>query len=291
MNEFEGNYVISFDTTTLSEKETDYLKSTISQWRNEHPLDGYADWTRTMKYSSFESVCYSGNTDENIEDLQEFIGYIAKELPKLEASGHGYCVDAITGSWDYNYSFELRNRKLKWIDDDYSEGEDPIERDFIKRKEPYENSNETLSDIFPNLNEDFIHYMSIRNGVCYEIDYNGYLDAIGDGQLSFYFPPEIKGMDHDTNMFNMPGTILDNLVVTANIELYPLLFMCRGFRNFYIIDPDSKQIIFKTNKFICANDLMFIGLIDEFEEFCDNFNDDYELAIEKFNEAEEEEWF
>lgn len=291
MSNYEGNYVINIDTTNLSDEEQSNLESIIDTWRDEHPLDNDVDWVRTIKYPAFESISYSGNTDENIEDIQEFMNHIAKTYPKLNASGRGYCVDAVTGSWDYNYSFELNNGQLEWVDDDYSEGNDPIEGDFVRRNGPYENNKKSLGDIFPELNETFVNYMTISEGICSDIDYSGYLDAIGDGQLSFYFPPEVKGMDHDTNMFNMPGTILDNLVITTNMDLYPLLFMCRGFRNFYVIDPDTKNVVFKTNKFICANDLMFIGLIDEFEWFCDDFNEDHQQAFEKFEEEEAEEWF
>lgn len=281
---FEGNYVIQLYLDGFSDDRKAEFSEYIKKWRQDHPL-GYDNWIENFDFNTFESVLWGGNDPENIEDMHNFLIEAAKVFPELAASGDGNGDDVASGSWSTKYKFSLRNGVLEWDEDEWSQDEDDkrlIEE--VVNKPISDNYKRNLKELFPDLEENRPNGLIIENGVLKDID-SEYYDFLGDnGSDRFYFPPEVESFDEDFDYFDdYYEWIIEDFVVTTNLKNIPKDFFLgiRGFEHFYVIDADTKETIFYTNRFIIPDEVSEYVLydLDLFSDFADDYEDDPSAAI------------
>ena len=142
-------------------------------------------------------------------------------------------------------------------------------------------NNMKLSDLFPKMNKNQSNGIFAKNGICMDIDTQTHLSYLGildnvktTNDMSFYFPSDIVEIDEDTNYFNTPGQEYNNLVITTNMKrISPYIFMCMGFKNVYIIDSDTEEVVFHSEKFRCGI-FEFLANDDLWIWFCDDYGKD-----------------
>ena len=115
-----------------------------------------------------------------------------------------------------------------------------------------------LQDILPNINRNLDHGLIMENGACVDTN-EKYADFIGTGpvdnleELSFYFPAEVGELSEDSEIFLVYAVEFKDLIFTTNMErIRPELFKCSGFKHVYIIDPETEEVLFHSEKFHCA---------------------------------------
>ena len=279
---FEGNYEINFHVDSLSDERKEQFVEFIKKWRSEHPFT-YDNWVENLDYDTFKSVLWGGNDPDNIEDLHNFLLEAAKEFPELEADGDGNGDDVASGSWSTEYSFSLKNGVLEWDENEWSQDKEderlmaevvnkPIPKDFKRN----------LRDIFPDLDDSLPTGLIIENGALSEIE-SDYYDFIGDdSDNKFYFPPEVERFDEEFEHF-IDGFdwVIEDFVVTTNLKEIPQEFEIRGFENFYIIDSETKETVFYTNRFLIPDEVSdgLLYALDLFSEFANEYEKDPEKAM------------
>lgn len=285
---FEGNYEIHFYLDDFSDDRKVEFAEYIKSWGQEHPL-GYDNWIENFDFNTFESVLWGGNDPENIEDMHNFLIEAAKAFPELEASGDGDGEDMASGSWKTKYEFSLKNGVLEWDEDEWSlEDEEEMLMKEIANKPIPESFKRNLKEIFPHLDESHPNGLIIEDGVLMDIE-SEYYDFLSDDSSDekFYFPPEVESFDEDFDYFaENYDLIVEDFVITTNFKEIPRgwnnSFEIRGFENFYIIDADTKETVFYTNRFIIPdevsseNHLYELGLLND---FADEYEDDQSAAI------------
>ena len=296
---FEGNYEIYFNLDDFSDERRELFLSFMNHWRQNHPLE-YEDWINNFDYDKYESVLWGGNDPENIEDLHNFLIEAAKDFPEFEAEGNGDGEDVYSGSWSKNYKFSLQSGNLEWEEDEYDENSykeqfmkelseelagKPIPKDFKRN----------LRELLPDLNESLPNGLIIEDGVLQEdIDFNAYYKFLGVKPGScFYFPPEVEEIDEIMYVFSEYGETIDTLIITTNLKTIPHYgFNVLGFENFYIIDADTKETVFYTNRFLLPEDTsagldeldLFVDFVDDYEKDLNNAicNEKYGIAVDSF---------
>ena len=137
-----------------------------------------------------------------------------------------------------------------------------------------------LKELLPNLKEDAPNGLNIVNGVLKEIDYEEYCTYLGDEENSFfYFPPEVTQFDYCLNDFNSPWSSVGTLIITTAMREIKDIFEIRGFENFYIIDADTKNVVFYTDRFIFPEDVDSTVGYTLFGSFIMDYNKDQNSAI------------
>ncbi len=148
----------------------------------------------------------------------------------------------------------------------------------------------SLTEIIPKLDESLSNGLVIENGILKDIAdqdayiaYTGQKDS-GSGSPYFppvvYIPPEVIEFDEDFNYFNCPGAYVETFVITTNMKMITDVFFMRGFENFYIVDADTKEVVFYSDKFLVPEGSYdFVSFIDEFAWFLDDYANDPLEAI------------
>ena len=120
----------------------------------------------------------------------------------------------------------------------------------------------TLNDIFPNMDRGLGHQLVIENGVLTDWEpqdeYLG-IDIIPPDEdfnnqecISWLLPAEVTEIGDQSGMFcdSVRGNGMDTLVFTTNLKtLNPKHFGNSGFKHVYIIDPDTEEVLFHSEKF------------------------------------------
>ncbi len=120
----------------------------------------------------------------------------------------------------------------------------------------------TLNDIFPNMDRGLGHQLVIENGVLTDWEpQDEYLgidiippDEDFDNQecVSWLLPAEVTEIGDHSGMFcdSGRGNGMDTLVFTTNLKtLNPKHFGNSGFKHVYIIDPETEEVLFHSEKF------------------------------------------
>lgn len=284
MATFEGNYDINFDVNKLTDERKDQFVQFIKKWRENHPL-GYDNWTENLDYVAMKSEFWGGNDPANIEDLHNFLQDAAKAFPELEADGNGDGADVASGEWETEYKFSLKDGVLEWDENEWSQ-EKENERSMagVINKSIPTDFKRNLADIFPNLDESLPNGLIIEDGLLLGIK-SEYYDFLGDDSdhSRFYFPPEVEGLDNDFDYFEdgYQWTI-DGFVITTNMKgISAYDYSILGFKNFYIIDAETKETVFYTNRFLVPDEAGdgFVYDIKLFTEFADDYYKDQYKAI------------
>lgn len=281
---FEGNYEINFYVDNLSDERKGQFVEFIKKWRADHPLE-YDNWTENMDFDAYRSVLWGGNDPDNIEDIHNFLIEAAKVFPELEAEGDGNGDDVASGSWSTEYKFALKDGVLEWKEDTWDEEAEeeahmqevleeianrPVSTDFKR----------SLGELLPNLKEGTPNGLRIENGILKEINYEEYGPYLGDDADSiFYFPPEVTKFDHSLNDFNSPWSSVETMIITTAMKEIEDIFFIRGFENFYIIDADTKDVVFYTDRFIFPEDVDKMVGYTLFGDFIDDYSKDQNGAI------------
>lgn len=274
---FEGEYQIHFYIDNLLDDRKEQFIEFIKKWREDHPFK-YDNWIENLDYDSFSSVLLGGNDPDNIEDLHNFLIEAAKEFPELEADGDGHGDDVASGSWSTEYSFTLKNGELQWDENEWSQDKEDerLMNDVINKPIP-DDYKRSLKEILPNLDESLPNGLIIEDGILRDFD-SGYSDYLGavEGDV-YYFPPEVEGFDKDFDYFEDGyQTVIDDFVITTNIKDIPVYsFGILGFENFYIIDADTKETVFYTNRFLVPDEVCD-GLVFDLNLFFEFAKDYYE---------------
>ena len=274
---FEGNYEIRFYLDDFSDNRKSQFAEFIKRWGQEHHL-GYDNWIENFDFNLFESVLWGGNDPENIEDMHNFLIEAAKAFPELKATGDGDGEDMASGSWSTKYKFSLKNGVLDWDEDEWSldKEEELLMNDLVNKPIP-EDFKRNLIEIFPHLDETLPNGLIIEDGVLKDFD-SEYYAFLGDNSNDrFYFPPEVESFDEDFGYFtdNYEWTV-EVFVVTTNMKRFPkdFFFGIRGFEHFYIVDADTKETVFYTNRLLIPDEVSD-GILYELDLYCD-FADEYE---------------
>ena len=120
----------------------------------------------------------------------------------------------------------------------------------------------TLNDIFPNMDRGLGHQLVIENGVLTDWEpqdeFLGF-DIIPPDEdfnnqecISWLLPAEVTEIGDQSGMFcdSVRGNGMDTLVFTTNLKtLNPKHFGNSGFKHVYIIDPDTEEVLFHSEKF------------------------------------------
>ena len=281
---FEGNYEMHFYLDGFSdERKTQFLEY-IKRWGQEHPL-GYDNWIENFDFNLFESVLWGGNDPENIKDIHNFLIEAAKEFPELEAAGDGDGEDMASGSWSTKYKFSLKDGVLDWDEEEWSlDEEEEMLMKEVENKPIPKNFKRNLKEIFPDLDENLPNGLDIEDGILRDFD-SEYYDFLGDDSNDrFYFPPEVESFDEDFAYFtDNYEWIVEDFVVTTNLKSLPkdFFFGIRGFEHFYIVDANTKETIFYTNRFLIPDEVSEYVLydLDLFSDFVDDYEDDPSAAI------------
>lgn len=281
---FEGNYEIRFYLDEFSDERKNQFLKFLETWGNEHPL-GYDNWIERFDFNTYESGLWGGNDLENIEDMHNFLIEAAKEFPELEASGDGNGDDVASGSWSTEYSFSLKDGVLEWNEETWDEEaeseayEQKILEEIAKRPVSTDFKH-TLKELLPDLKEDAPTGLKIDNGVLKEINYKEYGPYLSSAENSvFYFPPEVTQFDYGLNDFNSPWGSVKTLIITTAMKEIKDIFMIRGFENFYIIDENTKNVVFYTDRFLFPEDVSEMVGRTLFGEFVYDYNKDQNGAI------------
>ena len=281
---FEGNYEIKFNVENFSEDRKAQFTDYIKRWEQEHPL-GYDNWIENFDFNTLESELWGGNDPENIEDMHNFLIEVAKEFPELEATGNGDGEDVASGSWSTKYKFSLKDGILEWDEDTWDEEaaeeahmQEVLEESANRPVSP--DFKHSLKELLPNLKEDAPNGLKTDNGVLKEINYEEYVPYLGDVDSSiYYFPPEVTKFDWDLNDFNSPWDSVDTLIITTAMKEIEDIFFIHGFENFYIIDADTKNVVFYTDRFIFPDDVDRMVGYTLFGDFIDDYSKDQNSAI------------
>ena len=256
----EGNYEIHFYLDNFSDDMKAQFAEYIKRWGQEHPL-GYNNWIENFDFNTFESILWGANDPENIEDMHNFLTEAAKAFPELEAVGDGNAEDVASGSWSTKYKFSLKKGVLDWDEDTWDEEdeEEAYEQQVLEEiaNRPVSTDfKHTLKELLPDLKEDAPNGLKIVKGVLKEINYNEYRPYLGDDGSTFYFPPEVTKFDINLNDFNSPWGSVETMIITTAMKEIVDVFMIRGFDNFYIIDADTKDVVFYTDRFVFPEDVI-----------------------------------
>ena len=148
-----------------------------------------------------------------------------------------------------------------------------------------------LIDIFPNLNRNAEDRLKVYgDGICYGYEdyqyellgtrfkewyYMGVLWYVHE--ISWYFPARIKEITDDF-LFDRDSD--DILVFTTNLKkIESDIFYCRGFRHIYIIDPETEEVLFDSEKFRQPNEFDKLCNLDLWKEFVKEYNEDQYKAM------------
>jgi len=281
---FEGNYEVNFYVDKLSDERKEQFIRFIKKWREDHPFK-YDNWIENMDYATMKSEIWGGNDPDNIDDLHNFLLEAAKVFPELEANGDGDGEAVMSGSWSTKYKFSLKDGILEWDEDTWDE--DAAEEAHMKEvleeiaNRPVSTDfKHSLKELLPNLKEDAPNGLKTDNGVLKEINYEEYVPYLGDVDGSiYYFPPEVTKFDWDLNDFNSPWEPVDTLIITTAMKEIEDIFFIPGFENFYIIDADTKDVVFYTDRFIFPDDVDRMVGYTMFGDFIDDYSKDQNSAI------------
>ena len=117
-----------------------------------------------------------------------------------------------------------------------------------------------LRDIFPHLNKNQDNGLVIKNGICTDwYDYQEKLldvdsSSLPDGGIlvendNWFLPSEVLEIDKDNDIFTSDDGF-NTLVFTTNLRrIDPSIFKCRGFEHVYIIDAETEDVLFSSEKF------------------------------------------
>jgi hypothetical protein len=96
-------------------------------------------------------------------------------------------------------------------------------------------------------------------------------------EISWYFPARIKEITDDF-LFNSNS---DNILVfTTNLKkIESDIFYCRGFRHVYIIDPETEEVLFDSEKFRQPYEFDKLCNLDLWKEFVKEYNEDQNKAM------------
>lgn len=182
----------------------------------------------------------------------------------------------------------MKNGVLEWNEDEWSlENEEEMLMKEVVNKPIPENFKQNLKEIFPHLDETLPNGLIIEDGVLMDID-SGYYDFLGDHSYErFYFPPEVESFAEDFDIFtDNYDWAVEDFVLTTNFKEIPCgwhnSFEIRGFENFYIIDADTKETVFYTNRFLIPDEVSSENHLYElelFRNFADEYEDDQNAAI------------
>lgn len=150
------------------------------------------------------------------------------------------------------------------------------------------NIKSSLSEIYPHLGETTQNRgLDVRNGVLYDADYpDHFYYTVDNTSASYYFDESITEIDSETNAFNCPGEVINNMVITTNLKIFPnCLWMVKCIENFYIIDAHTKEVVFYTDLFNNASDYTCLTGLDIFNDFCEDYTSNPEGTIrnKKYN--------
>ena len=133
----------------------------------------------------------------------------------------------------------------------------------------------TLYDIYPNLDETEDSGLVIADGNCSSVaDYKQHQRFLGSSGDNLYFPENVTSITGDVDFddeievgFDFIGTIFDNCVITTNCtDIDAPIFQCGGFKHFYVVDAETKEVVFYSDEFDFDHEFI---VNDEFQEFCD----------------------
>lgn len=146
----------------------------------------------------------------------------------------------------------------------------------------YKNVERNLSEIFPGLDETIPNGIQVVDGGFWSTN-GDYLKYLGRSDYDYvYLPPNISSINKDTNWFNSPNWVIDKMVITTNMKsLTTHGFYMHGFKEFYIVDAKTGDVVFYNDRFnVPEEKMLFVGMEDEFENFCEVFNENPEKAID-----------
>lgn len=238
---------------------------------------------------SFENLdcadvsCYPNSLDDVAKCMLNIIDFYIENEPydhmqykafKKELNDN---VKAILDSYEY----------VSWVyypsDDEDEDEEKTFSYGKIKRAKRSSKQPKNLYEIFPNINTSAVDTgLTHENGVF--IDYseskhNEYLGVSSGSHL--YLPEFIFDISDDTEAFFSPFSGLDTFVFTTNIIGFPEVPFAAlgGINNFYIIDPNTKNVVFYTDNF---RDDDHRGVMPEvFDDFAEAYEDDKDEALSR----------
>lgn len=146
-----------------------------------------------------------------------------------------------------------------------------------KKKKANGTKKETLKDIFSQMDESASDIGIIaENGSLIKINSRKHEAYLGESDCA-YIPEYITEMSSDNcNEFNRPGYAYEKFVITSNCKKISAIVMGAQFKWFYIIDSDTQEVIFKTDKFYDKNEEFGTDTLRDFEE---HYFDDPEEAM------------
>ena len=284
MAHYDGDFELRIDKSSLSESERKEFELFLDIWRENHPLD--CDWIEGFDPDDYSAIIYDMNTPETIEDLQLFLNESIKKFTNLSAKGDGRCSDVMTGEWQMDYRFEVQEGNLTWDerveceaedeDEEYDEEEYDSTEEAVNT-ELQTNNCKSLKDLLPNLNENAPSGLKIINGSIKKLDFSKHIAFAGEPRkFVLYCPPEVTVFDY---FINFPDSDIDIFIITTAVKIIdPGEFAVYGIDHFYIIDEETKEVLFYSDKF-SGSGLRLLHEKKTFINFADAYNENQNKAM------------
>ena len=236
-----------------------------------------------FSFENWDSATIKG-CPENLDDLKDYIWQLIEVVNEYENKEvyfqcekmckrlFKFAYTDIKDSFTYvywTYSPDDITRESEHQDDMEFTYEKPGRKKASNKKK---NGPSTLKEIFPGIDMTKPSGLVIDNdGCCTGFDRKQHAEFLGEENCLFITKDALIIEDEDDEIFDLL-TIYDKCVVTTDLEDFGEYYNCGGFSLFYIIDADTNEVVYSSEK----------------DEFC---TDCYGLSLSLSLEEEEDDYF